>query len=346
MTLSLVNMETNTTVLTRTLPSSQLAGRVEFDCSCFLYAGTFRFLLRRTSITEVNHANRTDGTSTESSTWWWSSELQVQWPTFHIAVERAGNHSESFQVRLRRFFFIFSIMLGLLYGNTIKIVALFYPQVGISTNEQFQACSSDIESALFLEVSYMEYNQVGRNTIDKVRARTRKEIKPLRSQSVELSCAFPFTERDFIKVALTSPHTAQEVKSSGPLYLSRIFSYKLLVENASAYKSGCEGTVSVKMIRPPCAHISGKVLLYSDANRDVSAYSDGRGVAASAAMEEPSSPPLAFNWLTQGENETEFNCSLFYPGKNKYCFRFVFNFNRSPSPAQTCLVVYRSAGEI
>lgn len=201
-------------------------------------------------------------------------------------------------------------------------------------NEHFQACSRGIDAALFLEVSYMEYNQIGRNSIDKVRARTRHPIKPLRSQSVELSCAFPFTEKDFIRVALKSPHAAHEVKNSGALYLSRIFSYKLLVENTNAYKSGCEGTMTVKMITPPCAHISGKVLLYNDA-----------GVTG-FGPEEPSSPPLAFNWLTQGENETEFNCSVFYPGRNKYCFRFVFNFSRSPNPAQTCLVVYKSAGEI
>ncbi|XP_029304672.1 LOW QUALITY PROTEIN: thrombospondin type-1 domain-containing protein 1 [Cottoperca gobio] len=316
--LSLVNTETNTTLQTRTLPYNQSAGRVEFNCSCFLYSGTFRFLLRQTIISAVSRANGTaDDSSTESTTWWWSSELQVQWPTFHIAVERAGNHSGSFQV-------------------------------GITTNEHFQACSSGIDSALFLEVSYMEYNQIGRISIDKVQARTRLPIKPLRSQSVELSCAFPFTERDFIRVALRSPHAAQDVKSSGPLYLSRIFSYKLLVENTNAYRSGCEGTVTIKLITPPCAHINGKVLLYKDAGV-------GRGVAVSSGMEaagtalmgfgpeEPSSPLLAFNWLTQGENETEFNCSVFNPGRNKYCFRFVFNFSRSPSPAQTCLVVHRSA---
>ncbi|XP_044225805.1 thrombospondin type-1 domain-containing protein 1 [Thunnus albacares] len=315
--LSLINTETNTTLLTRTLTNSQSAGRVEFNCSCFLYAGTFRFLLRQTSITAVPHRNGSQGGNMESTTWWWSSELQVQWPTFHIAVERAGNHSGSFQV-------------------------------GISTNEYFQACSSGFESAVFLEVNYMEYNQIGRNSIDKVRARTRHQIKPLRSQSIELSCAFPFTERDFIQVALRSPHTAQEVKSSGPLYLSRIFSYKLLVENANAYRSGCEGTMTVKLVTPPCAHINGKVLLYKDvsAGRGV-AVSTGTGAGGTALMglgaEEPSSSPLAFNWLTQGENETEFNCSVFDPGRNKYCFRFVFNFSRSPSPAQTCLVVHRSA---
>lgn len=224
-------------------------------------------------------------------------------------------------------------------------------QVGISTNEHFQACSSRLEPDLFLDVSYMEYNQIGRNSIDKVRVRTRHPIKPVRSQSVQLSCAFPFTDRDFVRVSLQSPHTQQEVKSSGPLYLSRIFSYKLLVENANAYRSGCVGTMTVKLITPPCVHMNGKVLLYKDAG-------DGKGLGVSSAaaaggtpllatgLVEPSSPPLAFNWLTHGENETEFNCSVFYPGRNKYCFRFVFNFSRSPSPAQTCLLVHRSLGEI
>ncbi|KAK2828669.1 hypothetical protein Q5P01_019703 [Channa striata] len=311
MSLSLVNMENNTTLLTRTLPNNQSAGRVEFNCSCFLYAGTFRFLLRQTSIAAIYHTNGTVSSTVEHTSEL-SSELQVQWPTFHIAVERAGNDSGLFQV-------------------------------GISTNEHFQACTSRLDSDLFLEVSYMEYNQIGRNNINKVRTLKRHPIKPLRSQSIELPCAFPFTEKDFIQVAVQSPHTAQEVKSSGPLYLSRIFSYKLLVDNANAYKSGCHGTMTVKLITPPCAHVNGKVLLYKDAGDGRVATVTGGTVLMGLGPEEPSSPPLAYNWLTQGENETEFNCSVFNPGRNKYCFRFVFNFSRSPSPAQTCLVVHRSA---
>ncbi|CAG00471.1 unnamed protein product, partial [Tetraodon nigroviridis] len=315
-TLSLVNMETNTTVLSRTLPSNQRFGRVEFNCSCFLYAGTFRFLLRVTRTTAVLRANGTGDRRTEGTARWWSSELQVHWPTFHIAVERTGNHSESFQV-------------------------------GISTNEHFQACSYIVDSALFLEVSYMEYNQIGRKSIAKVRARTRHPIKALQSQSVELPCVFPFSEKDFIQVALRSPHAAQEVKSSGALYLSRIFSYQLLVDNSNSYRSGCEGTMTVRLMTPPCVHISGKVLLYRDAGSGQGATaSSGVGAGGRASLgfgpEEPTSPPLAFNWLANGENETEFNCSLFYPGRNEYCFRFVFNFSRSSSPAHTCLAVHRS----
>lgn len=345
LSLSLVNMETNTTLMTRTLPNDKSAGRVEFNCSCFLYAGTFRFLLRRTSTAAASHSNGTDQSSVEHTTWW-SSELQVQWPTFHIAVERAGNHSGSFQASQTRTCISHSKLRTVIADWSSCMSSCALHQIGISTNEHFQACSSRLNSDLFLEVSYMEYNQIGRNSIDKVRVRTRHSIKPLRSQSIELSCAFPFTDRDFIRVALQSPHTAQEVKSSVPLYLSRIFSYKLLVENANSFKNSCEGTVTVKLITPPCAHIHGKVLLYKDAV----VASSGTGAGGTALMgfgpDESSSPPLAFNWLTQGENETEFNCSVFYPGRNKYCFRFVYNFSRSPSPAQTCLVVHRSAGEI
>ncbi|XP_061904646.1 thrombospondin type-1 domain-containing protein 1 isoform X3 [Entelurus aequoreus] len=286
MSLSLINMDTNATLLTRTLPDNRSAGRVEFNCSCFLYAGTFRFLLRQTSASMEVHSN---ATGRLESTWWWSSELQVQWPTFHMAVERDANDSGSFQI-------------------------------GISTNEYFQPCSATLDPALLLEVSYMEYNQIGRKGINKVQARTRHPIKPLHSQLIKLPCAFPFTERDFVQVSLRSLHSAQEVKSSGPLYLSHIFSYKLLVENANAYRSGCEGAVSVKLVSPPCAHVNGKVLLYKDAvvGRGVT-VSSGMGAGGTAAMEfgqeEPSSLPLAFNWLTQGENETEFNCSVFYPGR-------------------------------
>ncbi|XP_051902784.1 thrombospondin type-1 domain-containing protein 1 [Hippocampus zosterae] len=314
LSLSLIDMDINATLLTRTLPSNQSAGRVEFGCSCFLYAGTFRFLLKQRSTTEESHSNGTGGS--ESTAWWWSSELQVQWPTFHIAVERFGNHSGAFQL-------------------------------GISTNEHFQPCSSILEPPLLLKVSYVEYNQIGRKGINKVQARTQHPIQPLRSQMITLPCAFPFTDRDFIQVSLRSPHSAQEVKSSSPLYLSHIFSYKLLVENAITYRSGCDGTMTVKLVTPPCAHIDGKVLLYKDGvvGSGVT-VSSGTGAGGTAVMnfgqEEPSSPPLAFNWLTQGENETEFNCSVFVPGRNKYCFRFVFNYSRSPSPAQTCLVVHRS----
>lgn len=285
MTLSLVDMETNATLLSRLLPGNQSEGTLEFNCTCFLYAGRFRFKLEQDSNCGVYN-----------TTQWWSEILHVQWPTFHIAVDRTDNHS----------------------SNSFQVI--------LSTNDYLLPCVSSENTSLYLEVSYLEYNQIGKNSIDKVRLRTRRKVKLVKSQRVELDCAFPFTERDFIKVALKSPHSLQDIKSSGPLYLSRIFSYKLLVDNI--YRAGCEGTVTVHLIPPPCAFTNGKVLLFRE----------GGGTTIGDQV----TPPLGFNWLTQGENETEFNCSVFDPGRNRYCFRYVLNFSRLPSPAQTCIIVQRN----
>ncbi|MBN3302708.1 THSD1 protein, partial [Amia calva] len=228
-----------------------------------------------------------------NATDWWSEVLHVQWPTFIINVERSSNKSSgSFQI-------------------------------AISTSAYFEPCSTN-SSSLYLEVSYVEYNLIGRNSIDKVRKIVTKEIGVVKSQSHELDCMYPFTERDFITVSLKSKHTHLDIKSSGRLYLSQLFSYKLLVDNT--YKAGCEGTVAVRLLPPPCAFTHGKVVLYREG-------SGGSGV---------SDLPVAFNWLSQGENETEFNCSLFDPGRNKYCLKFILNFSSSPSRTQICLIVQRN----
>lgn len=301
LTVSLVDVGSNATLLTRYIPNNQPQGKMEFDCSCFLYAGRFRFLLVQTS---------NESSSNSSATWWWSPVLEVGWPTFHISVERASNRtSGSFQI-------------------------------GVSTSEHFHVCAVDGASRLLLEVTYLEHNQIGKNNINKIRAQTEHEVTALKSQRVELGCVFPFSEHDFIRVALRSPHTAEEIKTSVPLYLSRIFPYKLLVD--STHRSGCKGAVTVRLVPPPCAFTSGKVLLY----RGGPPRLQGPSGSSSSGTEDATPPAhLAYRWLTQGENETEFNCSVFDPGEHKYCFRFILNYSRSPSAAQTCAVVQRVTGE-
>lgn len=289
LSMDLVDLDKNLTVLTRPLPFNQSAGILEFDCTYFLYAGKFKFRLD-----QVGHQG-----ALKSTLRWWSPVLHIQWPTFHFGVEHANNQysSDAFQVSL-------------------------------STNVDFHVCLNS-NSSLYLEVSYMERNQIGKNTIDKVQKRTTHNIQVVKSQHVNLKCASLLTEADFIQVALKSHDTQQDIKSSGPLYLSRIFTYKLLVEKT--YKSGCEGTVSVRLLSPPCTVTTGKVLLYKKA-------SEG------ADQETPSQ--LAFQFLTQGENETEFNCSQFDLGQKKYCFDYVHIYRSSSSLAQTCIIVQRNAGEI
>ncbi|XP_015197436.2 thrombospondin type-1 domain-containing protein 1 isoform X1 [Lepisosteus oculatus] len=280
MTISLVDTEANTTVASRPVPGNQSEGTVEFNCTCFPYAGRFRFWLQLGG--QKGCLNDTQ---------WWSEVLHVQWPPFHIGVQRTSNRSSSSF------------------------------QIGISTN--FEPCRLNL-SPVYLEVSYFEHNTIGKVSIDKVKAQVRRDVAVVKSQWVDLGCVFPFTERDFIKVALKSRHADWDIKSSGPLYLSQIFTYKLLIDNV--YKLGCERTVTVRLLPPPCAFAQGKVVLYRE------------GVTGSGE----DSPPVASKWLSHGENETEFNCSLFEPGKNKYCFKFILNFSRLPSHAQSCIVVQRN----
>ncbi|XP_043106644.1 thrombospondin type-1 domain-containing protein 1 [Puntigrus tetrazona] len=284
LTVSLIDMDRNATVLSRALPFNKSEGSLEFNCSCFLYAGNFRFRLEK---------KHNFGVSNRSAVWWWSPVLHVHWPTFHLAVHRGSNNQSSNDFR-----------------------------IGVYTNNNFHPCSSSKASTLFLDVSYLEQVQVGRNTFEKVQNRIRHNIKVVRSQHLEMPCASPLTERGFIQISLKSPHIQEDIKSSGPLYLSSIFSYKLVVDNI--YKRGCEGAVSVRRIAPPCTVTNGKVLLYKEEINDMAAPSQ-----------------LAFNFLTQGENETEFNCSMFDPGRNKYCFHFTLVYSKAPSLATTCVIVQR-----
>ncbi|XP_026797846.3 thrombospondin type-1 domain-containing protein 1 isoform X2 [Pangasianodon hypophthalmus] len=286
LSMDLVDLDRNLTVLTRPLPFNQSTGVLEFDCTYFLYAGNFSFRLN-----QMSHQG-----ALKSISRWWSPVLRIQWPTFHFGVERANNNYSS---------------------------GAF--QVSVSTNIDFHVCLN-INSSLYLEVSYMEHNQIGKNTIDKVQKRTTHNIQVVKSQHVDLKCASLLTEAGFIQVALKSHYTQQDIKSSGPLYLSRIFSYKVLVENS--YRSGCEGTVSVRLLSPPCTVTTGKVLLYKE---------------ASAASEQEKPSQLAFHFLTRGENETEFNCSQFDLGQKKYCFHYARIYSQSSSLAHTCIIVQRNA---
>lgn len=285
--LSLIDIDRNVTVLTRSLPFNQSEGSLEFNCSYFLYAGNFRFRL------EERH---NQAMSNRTAIWWWTPVLRVHWPTFHLAVDR---------------------------GNNNKSTDGF--SIGVYTNDHFHPCPNGKASSLFLDVSYLEQVQIGRNTMDKVQKQIRHNIKVVRSQHVDMVCPSPLTERGFIQISIKSPHSQQDIKSSGPLYLSSIFSYKLLVDNI--YKSGCVGAVSVRRNAPTCTATNGKVLLYRD---------DGK--------EKPGSTHLAYNFLTKEENETEFNCSLFDIGRNKYCFHFTLVYSQASSLAHTCVVVQRHTG--
>ncbi|KAK6486653.1 thrombospondin type-1 domain-containing protein 1 [Huso huso] len=283
MTVLLVDLLTNERVASKPVPVNQSEGTMEFDCSCFQYAGKFQFRLQP----EKDNLSHND-------TLWLSEVLLVQWPSFNIDVRRTSN----------------------ITGNSF--------QIGISSTEEYFCPFSINSSAIYLEVTYMEYTQVGRSYDDKMKAAIRKQISLLKTQWVELACVFPFREGHFIKVSLRSRHADLEIKSSGRLFLSQVFRYRLHIENQHTFS--CEASIVVYLVTPPCASTEGKVIMYP----------------YSSSATGKKNIFVAQEFLTKGNNKTEFNCSLFYPGRNKYCFEFVLNSSRSASGAQSCIVVQRN----
>ncbi|XP_039601779.1 thrombospondin type-1 domain-containing protein 1 [Polypterus senegalus] len=281
-TVILVDVDLHKTIGLKPVPMNQSEGTVEFDCSFFRYAGSFQFRLQEEDNAE--DYNNTD--RTQSGGPWLSEVLHVRWPNFHIGVERTSNSTwRSFRIR-------------------------------ISSEESF--CPGSVTSSkVYLEVAFLEYNQVRSIEFDKVKQMVKKEIALLMSQWVELSCAYSMTDGDFIKVSLRSNFSDVEIKSSGHLSLSQIFGYKLVADESSL--KNCETSLKVHLIPPPCASTHGKIILVQD----------GFGTADIQ------------RFLEEGETKVNFNCSLFKFGKNNYCFQFVSEWSNSPRGSQHCSVISR-----
>ncbi len=151
LTVSLIDMDRDVTVLSRSLPFNQSEGSLEFQLLLLPVCRSFQI---------PTGAEANLGVSNRSAIWWWSPVLHVHWPTFHLAVDRGSNNRSSNDFR-----------------------------IGVYTKDNFHPCSSSKASTLFLDVSYLEQVQVGRNTFEKVQNQIRHNIKVVRSQHLEMPCA-------------------------------------------------------------------------------------------------------------------------------------------------------------
>ncbi|XP_042695187.1 thrombospondin type-1 domain-containing protein 1 isoform X2 [Centrocercus urophasianus] len=194
-------------------------------------------------------------------------------------------------------------------------------QVGVFTNEQLCAMNKTLVSldVIFTSTLY----ELGRVSSDEMLGiRTSKGIPLSRSQWVEFDCPHVGQET-YITVLLKSLETRSVIASMGPIDLHK-FGYRLVV----APEAVCRTLVQVFVVSPPCTSISGKVVVYKEALRH---------------------PGLRTAWLYEntlhpGDNRTEFNCTLFDVGKNKYCFD-LYNFsNRSlfPTRVKQCMMIERN----
>ncbi|XP_015707370.1 thrombospondin type-1 domain-containing protein 1 isoform X2 [Coturnix japonica] len=194
-------------------------------------------------------------------------------------------------------------------------------QVGVFTNEQLCAMNETVVSldVVFTSTLY----ELGRISSDEMLGiRTSKGIPLSRSQWVEFDCPHVGQEM-YITVLLKSLETRSVIASMGPIDLHK-FGYRLVV----APEAVCRTLVQVFVVSPPCTSISGKVVVYKE------------------ALKHPSlrTAWLYENTLHPGENRTEFNCTLFDVGRNKYCFD-LYNFSNQshfPTRVKQCMMIQRN----
>ncbi|NXN15426.1 THSD1 protein, partial [Indicator maculatus] len=194
--------------------------------------------------------------------------------------------------------------------------------VGLFTNEQLCAMNETVVSldVIFTSTLY-EFGRVSSD--ETLGIRTRKGILLSRSQWVEFDCP-PVGQETYITVLLKSLETHSIIASIGPIDLLHKFGYRLVVVPEAI----CKTLVQIFVVFPPCTSISGKIVVYKEALKHSSQRTTW----------------LYENTLHPGENRTEFNCTLFDVGKNKYCFD-LFNFsNRSyfPTRVKECVMIQRN----
>ncbi|XP_010218005.1 PREDICTED: thrombospondin type-1 domain-containing protein 1 [Tinamus guttatus] len=277
----LLDANTNQIIARKELPANQSHGMVEFECFYFKSAGDFWF--RMVSPRD----NSSDGPWSGRRT----SPLHVQWPVFHIDLNKTSDLGSSLQV-------------------------------GLFTNEQLCALKEMVVSldVIFSSTLY----ELGKLSSDETLGiRTRKGILLSRSQWVEFDCP-PIGQETYITVLLRSLETRSVIASMGPIDLLHKFGYRLVV----APEATCKTLVQVFVVSPPCTSASGKIAVYKE------------------ALKHPSQRTtwLYENTIHPGDNRTEFNCTLFDVGKNKYCFDLFSFSNRShfSTRVKECMMIQRN----
>ncbi|KFQ35612.1 Thrombospondin type-1 domain-containing protein 1, partial [Merops nubicus] len=195
-------------------------------------------------------------------------------------------------------------------------------QVGLFTNEHLCAMNETVVAldVIFTSTLY-EFGRVSSD--DTLGIRTSKGILLSRAQWVEFDCP-PIGQETYITALLKSLETHSIIASTGPIDLLHKFGYRLVV----APEATCKTLVQVSIFSPPCTSVSGKVVVYKEA---------------------PKHPSQRATWLYEntlhpGDNRTEFNCTLFDVGKNKYCFD-LFNFSKRshfPARVKECVMIQRN----
>nr|XP_045369936.1 thrombospondin type-1 domain-containing protein 1 [Camelus bactrianus] len=218
----LLEANTNQTVTTKYLLTNQSQGTLEFECFYFKEAGDYWF----TMTLEATNSS-TPGPWREQSAF-----LKVEWPVFHIDLNRTSKGAE----------------------GTF--------QVGLFTSQPlcpFPVDKPDILVDVIFTNSLPEA-RLSQGRPQEIRASKRAELS--QGQWVEFGCA-SVGPRAFVTIVLKLLGRDSVITSAGPIDLAQKFGYKLVM----APELMCESGVEVMVLPPPCIFVQGVIAVFKEAPR-------------------------------------------------------------------------------
>ncbi|XP_039092061.1 thrombospondin type-1 domain-containing protein 1 isoform X2 [Hyaena hyaena] len=218
----LLETSTNQTVTTKYLLTNQSRGTLEFECFYFKEAGGYWF-----TMTPEAAQNSTPVRLGEQSAF-----LKVEWPVFHVDLNRTSEAAE----------------------GTF--------QVGLFTSQPLCSFPAD-QPYILVDVIFTNSLPEARTSPGQpLEIRTSKTTQLSQGQWVEFDCA-PVGPEAYVTVVLKLLGQDSVITSTGPIDLAQKFGYKLV----TVPELMCESAVEVTVLPPPCVFVQGVIGVFKEAPR-------------------------------------------------------------------------------
>ncbi|XP_007521639.1 thrombospondin type-1 domain-containing protein 1 isoform X2 [Erinaceus europaeus] len=218
----LLEASTNQTVATKSLLTNQSQGTLEFECFYFKEAGNYWFAM----------SPEAEGNSTAAAWWEKGAFLKVDWPVFHIDLNRTTEAAE----------------------GTF--------QVGLFTNQPLCQFSSD-EPHIMVDTIFSNHFPGARTSQGQpLEIRISKRTELSQAQWVEIGCA-PVGSEAYVTVSLKLLGQDSVITTAGPFDLAQKFGYRLVM----APELTCKSQVEVLVLPPPCIFVQGVIAVFKEAPR-------------------------------------------------------------------------------
>ncbi|XP_024113385.2 thrombospondin type-1 domain-containing protein 1 isoform X2 [Pongo pygmaeus] len=218
----LLEANTNQTVTTKYLLTNQSQGTLKFECFYFKEAGDYWFTMTP------------EATDNSTPFPWWekSAFLKVEWPVFHVDLNRSAKAAE----------------------GTF--------QVGLFTSQPLCPFPVDKPDIVVDVIFTNSLPEARRNSRQPLEIRTSKRTELAQGQWVEFGCA-PVGPEAYVTVVLKLLGRDSVITSTGPIDLAQKFGYKLVM----VPELTCESGVEVMVLPPPCTFVQGVVTVFKEAPR-------------------------------------------------------------------------------